>query len=254
MHVARSVRGDDDKGWNLGAKRAHLRDRDGVLRQDLEEERLELVVSSIDLVDQQHRRRRSMRRSNGSEQRTTDEEALGVELALEMLGRVARGQPNGLGRPQVQQLPSVVPLVDGLRCVEPLVALESDQLTAGPAGQRLGDLCLAYPGLAFEKERALHPAREEHRRRQPCISEVALRRQGFGHLVHGAHPHGCSPLSVRSTGGLGKRPAHENPRQVATEVGRRVQVGGRLGVHGGQRRGIGVGRTCGDRGFHCARP
>ena len=61
----------------------------------------------------------------------------------------------GLGGAQVQQLAGVVPVVHGLRGVDALVALQSDQLAAGPAADDLGDLGLADPGFALQQQRPL---------------------------------------------------------------------------------------------------
>ena len=58
VQVARAVRGEDDRGRVGRAHRADLRDRDRGVRQQLEQEGLEVVVGPVDLVDQQHRRPR----------------------------------------------------------------------------------------------------------------------------------------------------------------------------------------------------
>ena len=116
-----------------------------------------------------------LRRGDGLQQRPAHEEALGVQLALEVLGAAVGGHAGGLGGAEVQQLAGVVPLVDGLVGVEALVALEADQLAAGPAGQRLGHLGLADAGLALEEQRALQAQGEEDRRRQALVGEVAAR-------------------------------------------------------------------------------
>ena len=70
-------------------------------------------------------------RARSSARRTR--KRLGVELALERLGAAVGGRAAGLGGAEVQQLAGVVPLVHGLVGVEALVALEPDQLAAGPA-------------------------------------------------------------------------------------------------------------------------
>ena len=86
MHVAGAVRGDDHDRRLVGPERAQLGHRDRVLGQDLEQERLELVVGPVDLVDQQHRRR-PVGVGDGPQQRPAHEEPLAVELVLERLGR-----------------------------------------------------------------------------------------------------------------------------------------------------------------------
>ena len=91
------------------------------------------------------------------QQRAAHEEPLRVQLVLHHLP-AAR-----LDRPQVQELAGVVPLVDGLRRVDALVALQPDQLAAGPAREHLGHLGLADPGLTLEQERPLQRERQEDR-------------------------------------------------------------------------------------------
>ena len=53
VDIAGAVRREDDHRWHLGPERADLGDRDGEVGQDLEKERLELVVGAVDLVDQE---------------------------------------------------------------------------------------------------------------------------------------------------------------------------------------------------------
>src|SRR5438045_2362876 len=84
------------------------------------------AASAVDLVDQEHRRRHRAQRvglvRDRPEQRPLHEEALRVELVFHDLATT------GLDRSQVQQLPGVVPFVDGLARVDALVALEPDEL------------------------------------------------------------------------------------------------------------------------------
>ena len=83
------------------------------------------------------------------------------------------GGPLALVRLDGQQLALVVPLVERGRLVEPLVALQADQLGAVDRGQRLGDLGLADARLAFEQQRALQQLHERQRRRQLAVGDVA---------------------------------------------------------------------------------
>src|SRR5207302_516743 len=115
---------------------------------------------------------------DGLQQRPAHEEALGVQLVL-CFSRPARG----FRGPQVQQLPGVVPLVDSLGDVDALVALEAQQLTAGPTREDLGHLGLADTGLALQQQWPVQLQREEDRRRQPLVGEIAVLREGAGDLV-----------------------------------------------------------------------
>jgi len=55
VQVARAVGGQDDDRSPTGADRPDLRDGDLEIGQKLEQECLELVIGTIDHVDQQHR-------------------------------------------------------------------------------------------------------------------------------------------------------------------------------------------------------
>ena len=147
MQLARAVRRDDDDRRLGGRDRPELRHRDAEVRQHLEQERLELVVGAVELVDQQHRARAGADRA---QQRPLDQELRPVQLR-HVLAHLAR-----LQRARVQELARVVPLVQRLRRVDALVALQPDQLRAEDAGERLPDLRLADAGLALEQERPPH--------------------------------------------------------------------------------------------------
>ena len=84
----------------------------------------------------------------------------------------------------------MVPLIDGLRRVQSLVALEPDQRPTAATGQRLGHLGLSHPGLALEQEGALHPQRQEVRGGEPLVREVSLVGKGLGDVGDGADLHG----------------------------------------------------------------
>ena len=90
------------------------------LGEQLEQERLELVVGAVDLVDEQHGRPRARVLERG-EQRPRDE-VVGAEQVV--LGEVVAAR---LGEPDAEQLPRVVPLVQRLGGVDALVALQPDQ-------------------------------------------------------------------------------------------------------------------------------
>ena len=87
------------------------------------------------------------------------------------------GLAAGLGGTQVQQLARVVPVVHGLGGVDALVALQADQLAAGPPADHLGDLGLADAGLALEQQRPLQRQRQEDGRGQAVVGQVAVQAQ-----------------------------------------------------------------------------
>jgi hypothetical protein len=114
-------------------------DGDRRLGQQLEQERLELVVGAVHLIDQQHGRARARVQQRG-EQRPRQQVLAGEQvLVLDPLaGRL--GQPDG------EQLARVVPLVQRLVGGDALIALQADQRGVDRGGQGLGGLGLAHPG------------------------------------------------------------------------------------------------------------
>ena len=143
--------------------RPELGDRDREVRQELEQERLELVVGAVDLVDQQHDRRSS--RLERLEQRPAQQEPPREQLAL---------VDAALGRAQREQLARVVPVVDRVVEVDALVALQADQARAGRGRQRPRHLGLADAGLALEQQRLLEHDRQVDRQRERPVGQVVL--------------------------------------------------------------------------------
>ena len=141
--------------------RPELGDRDLEVREHLEQERLELLVGAVDLVDEEHDRLVGVDRL---EQRPADEE-LGPEELLLRDRALLRGA-------DVEELARVVPLVDGVRDVEALVALQPDQPRGERRRERLRRLGLPHARLALEQHRLLEREREEERRREPAIGQV----------------------------------------------------------------------------------
>jgi hypothetical protein len=99
-----------------------------------------------------------------------EERAAQQEAAREQLALVDAA----LGRAQREELARVVPVVEGLVDVDALVALQPDEPRARGAGERLGDLGLADPGLPLDQQREAQFARQEDGRGQGAIGEVAL--------------------------------------------------------------------------------
>ena len=161
VELARAVRGEDDRGLPARADRPELGDRDLEVREHLEQERLELLVRAVDLVDQEHDLLVGVDRL---EQRPPDEELGPEQLVL--------GDRPLLRGADVQELARVVPLVDRVRDVEPLVALEPDQARAERRRERLRRLGLPDPRLALEQHRLLEREREEERGREPAVGQV----------------------------------------------------------------------------------
>ncbi len=83
MHVACAVGGNHHHRRNHSRKRSNLWNRYRVVGEDLEKERLELVIGPVDLVDEQDRWW-PIGRGQCPEQGTAHEEALLVELIFEV--------------------------------------------------------------------------------------------------------------------------------------------------------------------------
>ena len=91
----------------------------------------------------------------------------------------------GLAEPDRDHLRGVIPLVDRGRDVEPLVALQPDQLAAERLGQHLGDLGLADAGLAFQKQRPAHPERQKQHGRQRAVGDIMAGGEKLQRVVDG---------------------------------------------------------------------
>src|SRR5215469_1502219 len=138
------VGGEDHRGRGLRTDGANLRDADLEVRQDFQQERLELVVRSVYLVDEQDS---LIARPDRREQRPFQQELRTKKLVDRLLvGRLALRQ-----RPDLQHLPGVVPLVQRLIGVNAFVALKADQRPSVDGSKHLGDLGLADPYLALEQ-------------------------------------------------------------------------------------------------------
>ena len=125
VHVAGAVRREQHQRWRRGTHLAEFGDRDRVVVEHLEQERLEFVIGPVDFVDEQHAGRFGKR----PQERSSQQEPLGVERAFSGFGLQVAGAGR-LQRPQVQQLPREIPVVERLCRVDALVALQADQWQA----------------------------------------------------------------------------------------------------------------------------
>ena len=133
--------------------------------EQLEQEGLEVVVGAVDLVDQQYRRARA-RVLERPQQRSADQ-VVGAEQLL-----LVERAPARLGEPDAEQLARIVPLVERLGRVDPLVALQPDQRHVERRGQRHRRRGLADPRLPLEQQRLRQPQAEEDRGRQALVDEI----------------------------------------------------------------------------------
>ena len=144
--------------------RTEFGNRDLEVRQQFEQECLELVVGAVDLVDQQHRR---FCASDRGEQRPLQQVLFRKDLVFDIIGIVAA---MGLDR---QQLALVVPLVQRGRLIEPLVALQADQFGRVHGCQRFRHFSLADARLAFEQQRTPEQLHQRDRGRKFVVGDIA---------------------------------------------------------------------------------
>ena len=149
--------------------------------QDLEQERLELGVRLVDLVDQQHDR---IGRIDRLQQRPRQDEAIREEHVVlggqavdrfrqrrRAVGHLADLVLEDLG---VEQLLGVLPLVERLGFVEALVALQADQPGAGARGDDLGELGLADAGRPLDEQRLAELRGQEDHGGDVVVADVFL--------------------------------------------------------------------------------
>ena len=195
--VPRVVAGQEYHGGGARLDGAYLGDRDLVVGENFQQQRLELVVGLVDLVDQQDG---ALVLLHGLEQRARLEEILGVKDIAELvqalygfrqpLGALEQVSQLLLQHLGVQQLLAVFPFVQGLGLVQALVALQAYQLGVEQFGGGLGQLGLADAG------RALH---------QDGLAQLEGQEYGGGYLGAAYIAEGFeASLDLRHGGQLGK--------------------------------------------------
>jgi hypothetical protein len=138
-----------------------------MLRKDFEEERLELLVAAVDLIDEQHGLARGADRA---QQRALEEKRLTEDLRFALADRLSRA----FTELDVQQLLRVIPFVQRRAGVEALVALQAYQLGVENSGEHLGDFSFPNARRIFDEERFVQGHREVGRGGGRAIRDVAL--------------------------------------------------------------------------------
>ena len=154
---------------------AELGNADLEVGEQLEQERLELLIGPVDLVDQEHRR---LFPADGGEQGPFEEVFLGEHMLLDRVGVLA----GAFARLDGEELALIVPLVEGGVLIQALVALQADELGLVQLGERLGDRRLAHPRLAFQQQWALQEIHQPDRHGQIPVGHIASRFQALGDL------------------------------------------------------------------------
>src|SRR5680860_796380 len=190
VQVTASVRREDDDRRLLRGERAQLGDGHRRLTEELQEQSFELVVGTVDLVDQQHRRFRTVVPN------TTQDRALLKELLTEQVG-LAQLLVLRLSQPDREQLTLVVPVVEGLVRRQPLVALQPDQGQPQRFRENLGRLRLSDSGLTLEQQREAELHRQVDRGRRTFVREVVVVGEATSYVFSarqsGAHRRTSSP-------------------------------------------------------------
>ena len=117
----------------------------------------------------------------GAQQRPADQVVAPEQILLAQL-RALR-----LGEADAEQLARIVPLVQRLGGVDPVVALQADQRGVEHGGQRLARLGLADAGLALEQQRLGQPQAEEHRGGERLVDQVVDRAQAHAERLDVGH-------------------------------------------------------------------
>ena len=162
-HLAGPVAGEQEERRAPSAHGSELGDGHLPLGEDLEQERLELGVGAVDLVDQ-HDDGGLARRARAGSGRSTRNRRLKNAASAPAIRSAASAMdaaPAVCARHRVAQelrvehLLGVVPLVERLGLVEPLVALQSHELPRQRLRQRAGEVRLADARRALDEERPL---------------------------------------------------------------------------------------------------
>ena len=169
-------REDHDRPPRRAHDRAQLGNRHLEVGEHLEQQRLGLDLHPVDLVDEEHDR---LLGADRLEQRAGEEERLAEDVGLDV-GPARLVLAVDL---DPEELLLVVPLVERLGLVEPLVALEPDEPAAGDGGDRLGQLGLADAGGALDQDRLLQAVGEEHHPGDADVRQVVGLAQPRDHVV-----------------------------------------------------------------------
>ena len=76
----------------------------------------------------------------------------------------------------------VLPLVQGLALVEPLIALQTDKLVAERERQHLGEIGLADTGRPFDQDRLLERGSQIDHGRDPAAGDIFLTGKSLDYL------------------------------------------------------------------------
>src|SRR5690348_975270 len=163
-----AIRGEHHGRPPRGTDGAELGDGDLEIGEDLEQERLELLIAPVHFINEQDGRRPLVR--DRLQQRALEQKRLAEDRRFLLLD----GARRVLLELDAEELLGVVPLVERGGGVEPLVALEPDERRVERTREHLGDVRLPDTGMPFHDERLLERHRQIHGGRDATVRHVAL--------------------------------------------------------------------------------
>jgi hypothetical protein len=160
------IRGEHDARDRHRLDRSKLRNADLKIGEEFKQKSLELLVGTVNFVDQQDRR---LVATDSREERTFQEIFFGKNVLLDGIGIFA----NALARFDGEELTLLIPLVKSGVLIEPLVTLQADQFGAVHGGKRFANFCLADSGFTLEQKRPFEEAHQPQRGGYVVISDIA---------------------------------------------------------------------------------
>src|SRR5260221_3866337 len=160
-----------------GRHGTELGNRHLVVRKNLAQPRLALNVEPVNLVDQQNDR---VIRADRGQQRPAEQELLTEDTG----GGQALGR-RVLMQLKLQQLAPVIPFVDRLRLIQPLVALQADQPLPGRERGALGQLGLPGPCRSLDQHGLAQLGSEVDNGARRGVREITRAAQALEHTVNG---------------------------------------------------------------------
>ena len=178
------------EGQHACLNRPQLRDRHLPVGEHFEQQGFCFDLKPVDLVDEQDDR---LRRTDGHEQRSGKQEVLREDVLLHLV-------PVALARVglDTKELLLVVPLVDGLRLVQTLIALQANQAPVARLGHGLRQLGLAHARRTLAQDGLGELVGDVDRDRALVVREVSDRGQpfpGLGRATEQRHAEILTPAS-----------------------------------------------------------
>src|SRR5437867_7107615 len=175
-----------------GRHRPELRYRDLQAQEHLPQDRLELRLDVDEHAHEEDERRLREERGQERARRQEPEGEERVLLAGDLGDRVGQGRRVGdqladalAQELRVEELLGVLPLVERLALVEPLVALETNEPAARDLRQRLGELGLADARRPLDEHRTPHARGQVDDGGDPAARDITRIPETLLDVLHG---------------------------------------------------------------------